>query len=114
MRRGEVWWCNLDPTVGAEVQKKRPCVIVNDDAIGVLPLKVIVPLTDWKDRYTLAPWMVRIDPISSNGLLKPSAADCFQVRSVSQQRLSDHSGKVTEAQMTAIEKALKAVLKLSN
>ena len=31
MRRGEVWWCNLDPAVGAEQKKQRPCIIVNDD-----------------------------------------------------------------------------------
>ena len=37
MQRGEVWWCNLDQTIGAEQQKKRPCVIVNDDAVGILP-----------------------------------------------------------------------------
>jgi mRNA-degrading endonuclease toxin of MazEF toxin-antitoxin module len=48
MYRGEVWLVNLDPTVGTEISKKRPCIIVNDDAIGILPLKVIVPLTDWK------------------------------------------------------------------
>lgn len=39
MRRGEVWLINLDPTVGAEIKKTRPAVIVNDDAIGILPLK---------------------------------------------------------------------------
>jgi mRNA interferase MazF len=39
---------NLDPTVGAEIQKTRLAVIVNDDGVGVLPLRVIVPLTDWK------------------------------------------------------------------
>ena len=52
MRRGEVWWCNLDPAIGAEQKKQRPCIIVKDDAVGVLPLKVIVPLTDWKDHYS--------------------------------------------------------------
>jgi mRNA interferase MazF len=46
MRRGEVWLINLDPAIGAEIRKTRPSVIVNDDAIGILPLKVIVPLTD--------------------------------------------------------------------
>jgi mRNA interferase MazF len=46
MRRGEVWLINLDPTVGAEIRKTRPAVIVNDDAIGALPLRVIVPLTE--------------------------------------------------------------------
>ena len=51
MRRGEVWLINLDPTVGAEIKKTRPAVIVNDDAVGVLPLRVIVPLTEWKERF---------------------------------------------------------------
>jgi hypothetical protein len=55
MRRGEVWFINLDPAIGAEIRKTRPAVIVNDDAIGILPLKVIVPITDWKERYAVAP-----------------------------------------------------------
>ena len=46
MRRGDVWLINLDPTVGAEIKKTRPAVIVNDDAVGILPLKVIVPITE--------------------------------------------------------------------
>ena len=50
MRKGEIWLINLDPTVGAEIRKTRPAVIVSEDAIGVLPLRVIVPLTDWKER----------------------------------------------------------------
>jgi mRNA interferase MazF len=46
MQRGEVWLINLDPTIGAELRKTRPAIIVNDDAIGILPLKVIVPVTE--------------------------------------------------------------------
>jgi mRNA interferase MazF len=46
MLRGEIWLVNLEPTVDREIRKTRPCVIINDDAIGVLPLKVIVPITD--------------------------------------------------------------------
>ena len=60
MRRGEIWLISLDPTIGAEIKKTRPAVIVNDDAIGVLPLRVIVPITAWKERYGAAPWMVRL------------------------------------------------------
>ncbi|MFQ6072106.1 MAG: type II toxin-antitoxin system PemK/MazF family toxin [Methanosarcinales archaeon] len=60
MRRCEIWLINLDPTIGAEIKKTRPAVIVNDDAIGILPLKVIVPITKWKDRYSVAPWIVRL------------------------------------------------------
>ena len=36
MRRGEIWLINLDPTIGAEIKKTRPAVIVNDDAVGIL------------------------------------------------------------------------------
>ncbi len=82
MRRGEVWQINLDPTVGAEIRKTRPAVIVNDDAVGILPLKVIVPITDWKPHYAKAPWMIRLAPARANGPTKVSAADTFQVRSV--------------------------------
>lgn len=55
MRRGEIGLINLDPTIGAEIRKTRPAVIVNDDAVGILPLRVVVPITDWKERYTVAP-----------------------------------------------------------
>ncbi len=41
---------NLDPTVGAEIKKTRQPIIVNDNALGKLPLKIIVPVTDWKNR----------------------------------------------------------------
>lgn len=58
MKQGEVYLINLDPTIGAEIKKTRPAIIVNDDALGKLPLRVIVPLTDWKDKYKVAPWMV--------------------------------------------------------
>lgn len=62
MKRGEVWLINLDPTIGAEIKKSRPAIIVNDDAIGILPLKVIVPVTEWKEHYAAAPWLVRLLP----------------------------------------------------
>ncbi len=66
MKQGEIWLINLDPTLGAEIKKTRPAVIVNNDALGKLPLRVIVPLTDWKERYSIAPWMVEISPDKKN------------------------------------------------
>ncbi len=112
MYRGEIWLINLDPAVGSEIQKTRPSVIVSDDTVGILPLKVIVPITEWKDRYEDAPWMVRLDPDSENGLDKPSAADAFQVRSLSQQRFVRKIGKVSEKSMKKITEALGFVLSI--
>jgi mRNA interferase MazF len=112
MRRGEVWLINLDPTIGAELKKTRPAVIVNDNAVGLLPLKVIVPLTTWKEHYRQAPWLVRIEPHPDNGLDRPSAADAFQVRSLSQERLVRRLGKLTAAEMKSISTALALVLNI--
>lgn len=112
MNRGEVWLINLDPTIGAEIKKTRPAVIVNDDAIGVLPLRVIVPITDWKDRYAVAPWLVRLEPDDDNGLSKTSAADAFQVRSVANERFVRHLGVLTDKSMDEVTQALAIVLRI--
>jgi mRNA interferase MazF len=110
MRRGEVWLINLDPTIGAEIQKTRPAVIVSEDAIGILPLRVIVPLTDWKEHYEIARWMVRIEPDTANGLSKESAADAFQIRSVSQARFVQRLGRVSNVHLQEILKAIQTVI----
>jgi mRNA interferase MazF len=112
VRRGEVWLINLDPAVGAEIKKTRPAVIVNDDAVGALPLRVIVPLTEWKERFGVAPWLVRVEPDAKNGLEKASAADAFQVRSVSQQRFVRPLGRLPEAVLHEITRALATVLSI--
>lgn len=114
MRRGEVWLINLDPTVGAEIKKTRPAVIVNDDAIGALPLRVIVPLTEWKERFAVAPWLVRVEPDEENALEKTSAADAFQVRSVSQDRFVRLLGKLSEPAMQGVTRALATVLSIAS
>lgn len=110
MKQSEVWILNLDPTIGAEIKKTRPVIVVNDDALGKLPLKVIVPVTDWKEKYSIAPWMIKIEPDSSNGLSKDSAADCFQVRSVSKDRFVRKIGQVPDIVLDDIKKGLSKVL----
>ncbi len=49
IRRGEIWLLNLDPTIGAEIRKTRPVIVVNSDSIGILPIRLVAPLTEWKD-----------------------------------------------------------------
>jgi len=112
MRRGEIWLINLDPTIGAEIKKTRPAIIVNSDAVGVLPLKVVVPLTDWKERYEVAAWMVKVEPDSQNGLERASSADTFQVRSVAQERFVRKLGQVDERLMLKIVEGLGLVLEI--
>ena len=110
MLRGEVWLINLEPTVGAEIRKTRPAVIVSEDAIGILPLRVVVPLVEWRERYEVAPWLVRVAPDADNNLGKPSAADAFQIRSVSRARFVSRLGRVTTADLEAIVRAVQVVV----
>jgi len=53
MRQGDIWLINLDPTVGSEIKKTRPAIIVNDNAIGRLPLKIISLLPTGKTNTIL-------------------------------------------------------------
>lgn len=112
MKQGEIWSVNLDPTQGAEIRKTRPAIIVNDNAVGRLPLKIIVPLTDWKSHYAQAPWMVELLPNRRNQLTKPSAADCFQVRSISETRFVKQIGMIDHRTLILIQVALAAVLSI--
>jgi mRNA interferase MazF len=112
MKQNEIWLVSLEPTIGAELRKTRPCIIVNDDAVGVLALKIIVPITDWKNQYNNTPWMVNLAPNVSNGLQKESAADCFRVRSLSQNRFIRKIGKLTFDEFKEIKLALSTVFSL--
>jgi len=112
MKQNEIWLINLDPSIGAEIRKTRPAVIISDDALGKLPLKIIVPVTDWKDHYQVAPWMVKIYPSVENGLSKISSIDCFQIRSVSESRFVKRLGIVDENAHEKIKIALSKVLSI--
>jgi len=76
--RGEVWFVDFDPAVGAEIQKMRPALVISEDSVGRLPLRMVVPLTDGKPPYASFPWFVLIPADSDSGLSKHSSADAFQ------------------------------------
>ncbi len=110
MKRGEIWLINLEPSIGGEIKKTRPGIIVNNDALGILPLKIIVPITDWKERYSQAPWMVKIEANKENNLTKTSSADTFQVRSISEKRFVRKIGNAEDDILNKISNALGTVL----
>ena len=112
MNQSEIWLIDLEPTKGSEINKKRPAIIVNVDGLGKLPLKVIIPITESKDRYEIAPWMVKISPSAKNGLYKESAADCFQIRSVSEERLVAKLGFIEKDDLNTIKNAINIIIGL--
>lgn len=109
-RRGEIWLVNFDPTIGREIQKIRPAVIISSDAVGRLPIKLVAPVTDWKAYFAPNIWQVRIDPDSANGLTKVSAVDALQLRGIDQQRFLRKLGEVAPATIEAIVIAIAAII----
>jgi mRNA interferase MazF len=105
-RRGDVWWTELDPARGDEGRKTRPSVVLSDEGIGRLALRIVVPATEWRERYEIAPWMVRVAPRPENGLAKESAADAFQVRSISIDRLHAGMGTLESVPIDAVAEAV--------
>ena len=110
VQRGEVWIVNLDPTVGAEIRKKRPVVVVSSDAVGSLPIRLIAPVTEWKDHFTGKSWQVKLLPDDSNGLKKPSAVDTLQLRGLYTSRFIQRLGQVTEEEMRSVVEAIAIVI----
>jgi mRNA interferase MazF len=108
--RGEIWLVNLDPTIGAEIQKTRPVVVVGSDAVGVLPIKLVAPLTEWNDHLASNVWHAKVLPDSTNGLVKTSAVDALQLRGVDTQRFVQKIGNVSPPIMRSIVAAIAAVI----
>ena len=110
MKQGEIWQIALDPAVGAEIKKSRPALIINVDALGKLPLKIIAPITNWKEIYASYPWMVKIDPTNQNGLAKTSTVDCFQIRSVSIERFTTLIGSAETEIIRRVQEAVISII----
>ena len=106
VRRGEIWWVAFDPTLGGEIRKTRPAVIVsNNDANKHQNRAQVVPLTS---RPTpVRSWEARI---ISQGREHKALAD--QIRTVAKARLRERIGRVTADEMEAIERALRIQLAL--
>ena len=108
--RGDVWLVNFDPTIGSEINKTRPAIVVNSDFLGILDVHIMVPITDWKDRYGKNLWHIKIINDDTNGLDKVSAVDVLQIRSVSIERLTKKLGRVSSTVMEEIVAAIAAVV----
>jgi mRNA interferase MazF len=104
MRRGAIYWIDLDPTRGSEIKKTRPCVIVSHDAINrARRTVVVVPLSS-----AATPRPPLVIPVPSAGAT--STAICDQIRAVDKSRLADVVGQLSDADMGAIEDGLRVVL----
>jgi len=107
VRRGEVWWVEFDPSVGTEIRKTRPAVIVSNDAANRnLARVVVVPITSNKGRLYPGEAVVSVDGQSSKAM-----AD--QIMAADKARLKSQLGTVSKADMQAVEDAIRVHLGLA-
>ena len=104
MKRREVWWVNFDPSVGGEIKKKRPAVIVGNDSSNKFLNRVqVVPLTSRADRLYPSEALVVFDG-------RESKAMADQLATVSKSRLFQRAGILSPKDMRKIVKAIKVQL----
>ena len=100
--RGQIWLLALDPTVGSEMRKTRPVVVVSSDAFAHLDVRLVVPLTSWQARFDHHLNKVSIAATEANGLRVDSGADVLQLRAVSFSRVIRLLGMLEPEALRAI------------
>ena len=94
-KRGEIWLVDLNPTKGQELQKTRPVVVINAEIFNPIPLRIIIPITSWQEKFSDRPFMIKIESNSENQLDRNSAGNVLQVRSLSIERFVRKLGQVS-------------------
>jgi len=105
-KRGEIWIANLDQTIGDEIKKKRPVIILNRQLPVGLDLCIVVPVTSWKPEFDRISWLVKIEPDSNNCLDSISIANSFQIRTISTHRLIIKLGTINDETLFEIAESV--------
>lgn len=106
MRRGEIWWVEFDPSVGSEIRKTRPAVIVSNDAANRnLSRVVVVPVSSNVTRLYPGEAAVTVSG-------QPGKAMSDQIMAADKRRLKNQAGTLSRSEMAGLEEAIQVHLGL--
>jgi mRNA interferase MazF len=107
MKRGEVWWVNFEPSVGGEIQKQRPAVIISNDASNKHLNRVqVVPITSNVEKLYPSEAYITL-----NGEQRKAIAD--QLTTVSKTRIKNMIGRLSATDMEKVEQAIRLQLDMN-
>lgn len=107
--RGELYWVSLDPTVGSEISKTRPALIISNDVGNQYADRVIVAPISSGNTERIYPFEVLL-PAGEAGLSKASKVLLDQIRTVDKQRLNNRIGVLTSERMEEVNRAIRRSL----
>lgn len=110
--RAEIWWADLEPTRGQEINKKRPVVVLSSDDVGVLAIKLIASITGRPPSRSNQPWLVQVRPTQANGLTKDGCVDVLQLRGIALERFSKRIGVLSPDDLDDVLAAIALVVEM--
>jgi mRNA interferase MazF len=112
--RGMIIDIDLEPVVGSETGKTRPCIVVTNNIFNrILSVVQVVPITEWSEKKAQVKTNIVLEPNEENNLSKKSIADCLQNRPVDYvKRKAKFRGYIDRETMLKIDSALKVIFAL--
>ena len=113
VKKWEIFFCHLDPTIGSEQRGTRPVIVISNDTVNqLLNISTVLPITGLKSNDSLYPSQVLL-PMTASGLPKDSVVLCHQIKTVSHERFIRKVGQLSDPDLQEkITEALRVHLEL--
>lgn len=118
-KRGEIWWLDPDAyhddpdnTIGEEIVKRRPYVVISSDAFLNQGVRLVVPFTSWQDKFEAMDFHFFVAANSNNNLRNDSSLNVLQTRCVSTLRFEEYIGRLSQSEMDEVAELLAFIIEV--
>lgn len=108
--QGDIWWVDFNPTIGKEIKKTRPAIVIDSEGFGYDEMRIVLPFSSVKDYnkdlINAALWLIRVDDYQSLGLSEWSFINTHQIKSCDLKRFKSKIGKASDKLLFEVHRAL--------